>query len=234
MSTISDNLSRIREGIQRAASDTGRSFSEITLIGVSKNHSAESIREAFAAGLRHFGENRVQEWEGKRAQLADISGKITSHLIGHLQSNKVARAAKSFDYIDSVDDFSLAQKLDRSCGENPAATKVPVLIEVHLGPEETKAGVTEDALPQLAERILDFRFLHLQGLMCIPPFAENLEEARPYFAQLRRLKEKLETHLRIPLPRLSMGMSHDFEIAISEGATEIRVGTAIFGSRETP
>jgi PLP dependent protein len=231
MSTISDNLSRVRERVHIAASKAARNPDDITLIGVSKTHPAESIREAFAAGLRHFGENRVQEWEGKRTQLADISPKFTSHLIGHLQSNKVARAARTFDRVDSVDDFSLAQKLNRAVAENPAAPGLPVLLEVHLGAEETKSGVLAEALPQLAERILEFHSLHLQGLMCIPPYAEDPQEARAFFIQLRTLQEKLQTHLNIPLPRLSMGMSHDFEIAIAEGATEIRVGTAIFGTR---
>ncbi|MGB2627118.1 MAG: YggS family pyridoxal phosphate-dependent enzyme [Candidatus Acidiferrum sp.] len=234
MSTIADNLARIRERIESAASRAGRNADEITLIAVSKNHSAEAIREAWAAGVRHFGENRVQEWEGKRTQLAGITGAYTSHLIGHLQSNKAARALKAFDRIDSVDEFSLAQRLNRLAAETPAASKLPVLLEVHLGNEETKTGVTEDALPQLAERILEFPSVSLEGLMCIPPFAENPEETRSFFAQLRALKEKLETHLGIALPRLSMGMSHDFEIAIAEGATEIRVGTALFGSRVIP
>lgn len=234
MTTISENLSRIRERIHSAASMAARNPDEITLIGVSKNHSAEAIREAFEAGLRHFGENRVQEWEGKQAQLADISRKCTAHLIGHLQSNKAVRAAKSFGRIDSVDDFALAQKLNRAVAENPATPKLPVLIEVQIGGEQTKSGVTEEALPQIAERILEFHSLHLHGLMCIPPYAENPEEARPYFVQLRVMKDKLEAHLNISLPRLSMGMSHDFEIAIAEGATEIRVGTAIFGTRAAP
>lgn len=231
MSTISDNLSRVRERIDIAAAKAARHPADITLIGVSKNHPAEAIREAFAAGLLHFGENRVQEWEGKRLHLAEISSKFTSHLIGHLQSNKAARAAKSFNHIDSVDDLSMAQKLNRAVAENPAPGKLPVLLEVHIGGEETKTGVAEAALPQLAERILELNSLRLQGLMCVPPYRENPEEARPYFVQLRTLKEKLEAHLKIPLPRLSIGMSHDFEVAISEGATEIRVGTAIFGTR---
>ena len=234
MSTIADNLSGIRKRIERAASAAGRNPDEITLIGVSKNHPAESLREAFTAGLRHFGENRVQEWEAKRIQLSDISSRFTAHLIGHLQSNKAARAANSFDSIDSLDDFSLAQKLNRAVAENRAGSKLPVLLEVHIGGEETKTGVMQEALPQLAERILEFPSLTLEGLMCIPPFAENPEQARPHFTQLRELKETLEAHLGIPLPRLSMGMSHDFEVAIAAGATEIRVGTAIFGSRVIP
>jgi PLP dependent protein len=231
MSLISDNLCRVRERIQAASAKAGRDADQVMLVGVSKNCPAEAIREAFIAGVRHFGENRVQEWEGKRAQLAGISGEFTSHLIGHLQSNKAARAAKSFDFIDSVDDLSLGQKLNRSLAENPSGAKLPVLLEVHIGGEDTKTGIAKVALPQLAERILELNFLQLQGLMCIPPYAANPEDARPYFFQLRRLKETLETSLKISLPRLSMGMSHDLEIAIEEGATEIRVGTAIFGTR---
>lgn len=231
VSTIAQNLSLVHERIRRAASNAGRNPAEITLIGVSKNHPAEAIREAYLAGLHHFGENRVQEWEGKRAQLGGALGKFTSHLIGHLQSNKAARAVEAFDSVDSVDDISLAQKLHRSAAGKLPAAILSVLVEVHLGGEATKSGVTEEALPQLAERILEFPFLHFEGLMCIPPFAENPEKARPYFARLRALKANLEESLNISLPRLSMGMSNDFEMAIAEGATEIRVGTAIFGSR---
>jgi len=229
--TIAQNLRQIHERIVRAAAKAGRNPAEVTLIGVSKTHPPDSIREAYAAGLRHFGENRVQEWEGKRAQLADLSSKITSHLIGHLQSNKVIRAAKSFDILDSIGDFSLAQRLHRAVAENSPGTKLPVLLEVHIGGEESKSGVAQDDLTQLAERILEFASLDLQGLMCIPPFTEDPEGARPHFALLRSLCEKLATHLHHPLPRLSIGMSHDFEIAIEEGSTEVRVGTALFGAR---
>lgn len=229
--TIADNLSLIQERMGRAAAKVSRRVEEITLIGVSKNQPAEAIREGYAAGLRHFGENRVQEWEGKRGELGGLAGKITSHLIGHLQSNKAARAANAFDCVDSLDDFALAQRLTRAAAENQPGKKLPVLLEVHIGGEESKSGVAQDALTQLAERIVEFPALELQGLMCIPPFKEELEEARPHFVLLRTLQEKLAAHLGKPLPRLSMGMSHDFEIAIEEGATEIRVGTAIFGSR---
>ena len=228
---IAQNLLRIQTRIAQAAEKAKRHPEEITLIAVSKTHPASAIREAYAAGLRHFGENRVQEWEAKRLELADISAACTWHLIGHLQSNKVARAAKYFDRIDSVDDFSLAQKLDRAPAESAPRRMLAVLIEVHLGGEETKTGVGEANLTQLAEQILTFPHLDLQGLMCIPPYTENPESARPHFAHLRSLKEKLEAYLHRPLPVLSMGMSHDFEVAISEGATEIRVGTALLGAR---
>ncbi len=229
--SIADNLSRIHERIAVAAAKAHRKPEEITLIGVSKTHPAEAIREAYKTGLRHFGENRVQEWEGKRDGLADITSVSTFHLIGHLQSNKAARAAKYFDRVDSIDDFSLAQKLDRAASEKSFSTRLRVLIEVHIGGEESKSGVSEAGLVSLAEQILTLPHLNLEGLMCIPPFSEDPEEARPYFAQLRRLQEMLQTRLQVKLPVLSMGMSHDFEIAIQEGSTEVRVGTALFGTR---
>ena len=229
--SLADNLSHIRERISIAAGKAHRKPEEITLIGVSKTHPAEAIREAYEAGLRHFGENRVQEWEGKRDRLADIRSGSTFHLIGHLQSNKAARAAKYFDRVDSVDDFSLAQKLDRAASEKSLSARLPVLIEVHIGGEESKSGVSEAGLVPLAEQMLSLPRLSLEGLMCIPPFSEDAEEARPYFAQLRRLQETLQTRLQVTLPVLSMGMSHDFEIAVQEGSTEVRVGTALFGTR---
>ncbi len=225
--TIRENLQRIRERIAEAAAVAGRKAEEIELIGVSKTHPAEVIREAYEAGLRHFGENRVQEWERKLGALADLQA--TWHLIGHLQSNKAARAAKAFHCVDSVDDFALAQRLDRANAEK-APARLRVLIEVHAG-EETKSGVAEASLFELAEKILSLGNLRLAGLMCIPPFFEEVEKVRPYFARLRQLREQLETRLDQRFPVLSMGMSHDFEGAILEGATEVRVGTALFGTR---
>jgi len=229
ISTIAGNLERVREQIADAAHRAGRKPEEVLLIGVSKTHPAEAVRAAHAAGLRHFGENRVQEWEGKLPALADLQG--TWHLIGHLQSNKAARAAKAFHAIDSVDDWALAQRLDRAKAEKKSGEKLRVLIEVHLGGEESKSGVSEAELPGLAENIAGCEHLHLAGLMCIPPFRENAEEVRPFFRTLRELRDGLERRLRMQLPVLSMGMSHDFAAAIHEGATEIRVGTAIFGTR---
>lgn len=228
---IQDNVREMQERIAAAAAKAGRRPEEITLIAVSKTHPAEAIREAFAAGLRHFGENRVQEWEGKRAGVEDLAGHW--HLIGHLQSNKAARAAKTFHSVDSVDDFALAQRLDRARAEVPGQGTLRVLIEVRVAAEETKSGVEEEQLPELAEKICGLAQLELAGLMCIPPFLEDIEKVRPYFAQLRGLKERLETGLGRKLPALSMGMSQDFEAAIAEGATEVRVGTALFGERET-
>ena len=226
---IRENLSQIRERIARAADRSGRRSDEVTLIAVSKTHPAEAVREAFAAGLRHFGENRVQEWEGKRTAVADLAGYW--HLIGHLQSNKAARAARLFDSVDSVDDFALAQRLERARAEGATGPNLRVLIEVRAAPEESKSGVEREALSELAEKICGLSHLELAGLMCIPPLFEVAERARPYFAELRRLREQLELRLGRGLPVLSMGMSHDFEVAIAEGATEVRLGTALFGVR---
>ncbi len=227
--SIRENLARVQERIAIAAHRAGRRAEEITLIGVSKTHPAEAIREAYAAGLRHFGENRVQEWEGKQSGIMGL--RVTWHLIGHLQSNKASKAAKLFDCIDSVDDFVLAQKLNRVRGEKEGAPKLRVLIEVHIASEEAKSGAEIDELPVLTEQVAALPILDLAGLMCIPPFAENAEETRPFFARLRELRDGLKKRIGRELPVLSMGMSHDFEVAIEEGATEVRVGTALFGTR---
>lgn len=227
---IRGNVLRVRDRIVSAARRAGRAAEEITLIGVSKTHPPEAIREAYEAGLRHFGENRVQEWEGKHPGVQDLQG--TWHLIGHLQSNKAAKAAKLFDSIDSVDDFALAQRLDRARREASASGRLRVLIEVHIAQEATKSGAEMEDLPELAERIAGLSKLELRGLMCIPPFAEDAEPSRPFFRRLRELRDGLAKQLGRALPVLSMGMSHDYEVAIEEGATEVRVGTALFGRRE--
>ncbi len=255
--SVRENLLRLEERIAQAAHRAGRHEQEITLIGVSKTHPTELIREAYAAGLRHFGENRVQEWEGKRAGTEGLAA--TWHLIGHLQSNKAAKAAKLFHTVDSVDDFSLAQKLDRARAEAAIPGKLRVLIEVRVAQEETKSGAEIEALPALAEKVAELPRLELAGLMCIPPFFLPVEAGRqpgssqslsnsvglqpgavspadavrPYFRRLRELRDELTTKLGLKLPVLSMGMSHDFEVAIEEGATEVRVGTALFGTRGT-
>ncbi len=227
--SIRENLSRIQERIALAARRAGRSAGEITLIGVSKTHPAGAIREAFEAGVRHFGENRVQEWEGKRAGTEGLTA--TWHLIGHLQSNKAARAARLFHSVDSVDDVGLAQRLDRARAEAGITGKLRVLIEARVASEETKSGVEIAELPALAEEVANLPKLELCGLMCIPPYLEDAERVRPYFRRLRGLRDDLVKRIGLALPVLSMGMSHDFEVAIEEGATEIRVGTALFGQR---
>ena len=227
--SVRENLLRIQERIANAAAQAGRNAVEITLIGVSKTHPANAIREAFEAGVRHFGENRVQEWEGKRAGTEGLAA--TWHLIGHLQSNKAVRAAKLFHSIDSVDDLALAQRLDRARVEAGITGTLRVLIEVRVAPEETKTGAEIQDLPRLSEEAARLPRLKLAGLMCIPPFLEQAEQVRPYFRRLRELRDQLSKALGLTLPVLSMGMSHDFEVAIEEGATEVRVGTALFGSR---
>jgi PLP dependent protein len=230
LQTIATNLAKIREGIARAAERAGRCAEEITLVAVSKTHPAESIVAAYQAGVRHFGENRVQEWESKQPKLMDLDA--TWHLIGHLQSNKARRAAHLFRRVDSLDDLALAKKLHAAADAEGKC--LPVLIEVHLGGEETKSGVAEADLATLAASIAPFAHLDFAGLMTIPPFFEDLELVRPYFRKLRELREGLSRQLGRALPILSMGMSHDFEVAIEEGATEIRVGTALFGARVVP
>jgi pyridoxal phosphate enzyme (YggS family) len=227
--SLRQNLLQIKERIAAAARRAGRRPEEITLIGVSKTHPAEAIREAYEAGLRHFGENRVQEWEGKRDGVEDLQGRW--HLIGHLQSNKAARAAKLFHSVDSVDDFALAQRLDRARVELGTGEKLRVLIEVRVADEEAKSGVPVAELSELAGKILELPQLELAGLMCIPPFLEDAELVRPYFRMLRELRDKTAAEIGRALPVVSMGMSHDFESAIEEGATEVRVGTALFGAR---
>src|SRR5229473_2025247 len=228
--SVRENLLRIQERIAGAAARAGRRADEVTLIAVSKTHPASAIVEAYEAGIRHFGENRVQEWEGKREGTEGLEA--TWHLIGHLQSNKAARAARLFHSVDSVDDFAVAQRLDRARVEAGITGKLRVLMEVRVAPEETKSGVEIDELPALAEKMAELPRLELAGLMCIPPYLQNAEQVRPYFRRLRELRDELTGKLGITLPVLSMGMSHDFETAIEEGATEVRVGTALFGTRD--
>jgi hypothetical protein len=226
---IAVNFRRVQERIADAARKAGRRAEEITLIGVSKTQPAEAVRAGYEAGLRHFGENRVQEWEGKRNALGDLQA--TWHLIGHLQSNKAARAAGIFHSVDSVDDFALAQRLDRARDGQSEVPKLRVLLEVRVEEEESKSGVKIEEVEALAQKVAALTQLELAGLMCIPPFLEGAEKVRPYFHRLRELRDSLAKKTGRDLPVLSMGMSHDFEVAIEEGATEVRVGTAIFGSR---
>lgn len=224
---IAENVKRVLERVARAAAKSNRRADEITIVAVSKTFPPELIERAFEAGLRHFGENRIQEWEGKRLKIEHLGA--AWHFIGHLQSNKARRAVHLFDRVDALDGISLAQKLDSAAAEEKK--RLPVLIEVHLSEEASKSGVVEKDLRPLAEAVLQLPHLELRGLMTIPPYFEEPERARPYFRKLRALRDELASALGAPLPVLSMGMSHDFEVAIEEGATEIRVGTDIFGSR---
>ena len=227
-SSIATNLERVSERVARAATRAGRNADEITIVAVSKTFPAETIRAAHEAGLRHFGENRIQEFEAKQATQLGFADAVW-HFIGHLQSNKARRAVHLFDRIDSIDGVGLAQKVDAAAAEE--VKRLPVLIEVRLGDEETKSGVQDSETLPLAETIRGFTHVELHGLMTIPPYSEDPEGARPYFRRLRELRDSLRSELRLQLPFLSMGMSHDFEVAIEEGANEIRIGTALFGER---
>jgi pyridoxal phosphate enzyme (YggS family) len=235
ISLVDANLGDVRGRIARAAARAGRRAEDVTLIAVSKTHPAEVIRAAFDAGVRHFGENRVQEWESKRGALSDLDA--TWHLIGHLQSNKARRAGQIFHCVDSIDDLALAAKLDGIVADPANATlskKLPVLIEVQLAAEESKSGVREGDLAALIEAFAKLAQLELRGLMAIPPFLEDAEAVRPYFRKLREIRDGMRRQFARGdefLPELSMGMSHDFEVAIEEGATQVRVGTALFGAR---
>jgi pyridoxal phosphate enzyme (YggS family) len=228
-SSVQENVLHVRQRITAAARRAGRLPEEITLIAVSKTQSADVIREAYDAGVRHFGENRVQEWEAKHGVVKDLPA--TWHLIGHLQSNKAARAAGLFHSVDSVHDFALARRLDHARVELAGLGQLRVLLEVRVEHEAEKSGVEITQLSELAEEMVKLPRLEFAGLMCIPPLFEDVEEVRPYFRRLRELRDVLRGQLSRALPVLSMGMSHDFEVAIEEGATEIRVGTALFGTR---
>jgi PLP dependent protein len=224
--TIAENVARVGEQIKQAAGRAGRRPEDITLVAVSKTIPVERMQEAFSAGVRHFGESRTQEWEAKAPLLADLDA--TWHLVGHLQRNKAARALTLFHEIDSLDSLPLAEKLERGAGDG---RQLPVLIEVRLDPAAKKAGCEPEELPRLAEGLLLMPHLELRGLMTVPPLVGAIEDARPYFRRLRELRDNLASQISSPLPELSMGMSRDFEIAIEEGATQIRVGTAVFGVR---
>jgi pyridoxal phosphate enzyme (YggS family) len=226
---IQDNIARVEERIAAACQRSGRRREDVKLLAISKTHPAESIRAAFDAGLCDFGENRVQEAKAKRPLLADVD--VTWHLVGHLQSNKARAARELFDWVHSVDSLRLAVKLDQAAG--PADPPLPVLIEVNLGDEISKAGVRASDAPALAEQIAQLATLELRGLMVIPPFLANPEDVRSSFCQLRELAEEIESRKlpNVTMRELSMGMSHDFEVAIEEGATLVRIGTALFGPR---
>ena len=231
MNKIAFNIQTLRERIAMAAGACGRSPDEITLLAISKTFPKEIISEAVEAGLRRFGENRVQEAENK-IPLVPKEPKLEWHLVGHLQSNKARRAAELFDVIHSLDSKKLAAKLNQACGD--LGKTLSVLLQIDLGEEETKFGVPPSQIRELVASVSESSHIRLDGLMAIPPFFENPESVRPYFVKLREWKDRLESEQPGCLGRqhLSMGMSHDFEIAIQEGATIVRIGTAIFGSRK--
>lgn len=224
MPSIAENLDAIKAQIATAAARVGRDPSEIQIISVSKTHPAPVLREAMQAGMSVFGENKLQEAEGKILAI----GRNTAewHLIGHLQSNKARKAVQLFDVIHSIDSKNLAQRLERICAEE-GHDDLKVLIQVDLAGEETKSGVVHSDLPTLIDFLKSCEHLKLIGLMILPPFFEDPEATRPYFRRLREMRDEL-----LPNGELSMGMSNDFEVAIEEGATMVRIGTAIFGGRQ--
>jgi pyridoxal phosphate enzyme (YggS family) len=230
--SIAENLAQVRERIAVAVRRAGRLQEEVELMAVSKTFPAERIREAYDAGLRRFGENRVQEFAGKIEALRDLHN-AEWHLIGHLQTNKAAKAVELYHAVDSVDSLRLAQKLD-SCAQQ-LGKKLQVLIEINVGGEAAKSGVAPESR-ELEDLLLEapkLEHLDFRGLMTVPPFADDPFEARPYFRKLRELRDQIAAR-RLPavdMRTLSMGMSHDFEVAIEEGSTCVRVGTAIFGER---
>jgi PLP dependent protein len=226
---IKESLKQVRRRITLAAKRAGRDPKEITLVAVSKTHPASVLRKAMAAGVSVFGENKVQEAESK---IAEIGRAARWHLVGHLQKNKARKAVQLFDVIHSLDSPELAHRLERVC-EEEGRSLLSVLIQIDLAGETTKSGVAERDLQLLVEVMKRCRRLRLEGLMAIPPMAEDPEETRLYFTRLREIRDRLanENIFANGIGHLSMGMSHDFEAAIEEGATIIRVGTAIFGER---
>ena len=216
-------MARINERIAQAAHRSGRDPGEVKLVTVSKTHPAAVLREAIAAGATILGENKVQEAESKITEIGRDAAEW--HLIGHLQSNKARRAVQLFDVIHSVDSLELAQRLERICVEEDHG-ELTVFVHVDLAGEETKSGIAESDLDELVAFLKGCKCLKFNGLMILPPFFDDSEATRPYFKRLREIRDMI-----IPGGELSMGMSHDFEVAIEEGATVVRVGTAIFGER---
>lgn len=237
-STFAQRLERIENEIATACTRAGRRREDVRLMAVSKVHPSSAIREAFAAGLRLFGENRVQEFAQKSTELADLlhpenADAPVFHLIGHLQSNKSAKAVELFDAVDSVDSLRLAERLQEAA--QARGRRLPILLEIKLSHEETKTGLdpASQELRDLLERMPSMPALELRGLMTVPPWDEDPEHARPYFRRLRELRENLsQAHPHLRLDDLSMGMSGDFAVAIEEGSTEVRLGTALFGQRK--
>jgi PLP dependent protein len=233
--SLATNISLIRERTEAAARRAGRAADEIALMAVSKTQPPERIRAAYETGLRLFGENRVQEFAEKAGALHDLRD-ADWRMIGHLQGNKAAKAVDLFSSVDSVDSLKLAEKLNAAA--SIIGKRLNVLIEINVGGEEAKSGVAPEssALEELLAAAPRFEMLAFRGLMTVPPFTEDPEGARPYFRKLRELRDAIAARKlpRVSMDQLSMGMSHDFEVAIEEGSTCVRVGTAIFGARVKP
>ena len=226
MSSIAENLERVREQIASAAANSGRSADDVELVAITKTHPAEQVREAIEAGQTLFGESRVQE---ARAKIPELSSNIRWHFVGHLQKNKVRQALPLFEMIHSVDSLALAQDINRIAEEEGLYPRV--LLEVNVAGEGSKFGFAPDDLRKQMEALLTLPRLSIEGLMCIPPLAVESEDSRKFFVEVRELRDSLEKEFNMKLPQLSMGMTQDFPIGIDEGATLVRVGTAIFGER---
>ncbi len=229
MSSITERVAEVQGRLSRAIEKAGRDPAEVALMAVSKNHGPDAVREAAAAGLTLFGENRVQE---AAAKIPESPGHLRWHLIGHLQRNKVRFAVELFEAIHSVDTLKLAETIQRHCEE--AGRRMQILLEVNVSGEAVKFGFKPDEVPEVLRRSAEWSRLEITGLMTMPPFTEDPEGARPHFRKLRELRDRWQDETGVPLPVLSMGMTHDMEVAVEEGSNVVRIGTAIFGARPKP
>jgi PLP dependent protein len=229
MSLIAENLERVREQIAQAAAKAGRSVEDVELVAISKTHAAEKVREAIEAGQDLFGESKVQE---ARVKIPELPSKARWQFVGHLQKNKIRHALPLFELIHSVDSLALAQDINRIAEEEGLHPRV--LLEVNVAGEGSKFGFDPEKLRSEMESLLAFSRLSILGLMCIPPIADEAEASRKYFVALRELRDRVQSEFRVDLAQLSMGMTQDFPVAVEEGATLVRVGTAIFGERSRP
>ena len=229
MGSIVENLERVREQIAQAAAKSGRSVDDVDLVAISKTHEAEKVREAIEAGQSLFGESRVQE---ARVKIPELPSNLRWHFVGHLQKNKIRHALPLFELIHGVDSLALAQDVNRIAEEDGLHPRV--LLEVNVAGEGSKFGFQPDKLCTEMESLLALPRLSILGLMTIPPIADEAEASRKYFVELRELRDRLQTEFHVDLAQLSMGMTQDYTVAVEEGATLVRVGTAIFGERSKP
>jgi pyridoxal phosphate enzyme (YggS family) len=229
MASIAENLERVREKIAQAAAKAGRGIGEIELVAISKTHDAEKVRAAIEAGQTLFGESRVQE---ARVKIPELPSNLRWHFVGHLQKNKIRHALPLFEMLHGVDSLALAQDINRIAEEEGLHPRV--LLEVNVAGEGSKFGFKPETLRAEMESLLGLSRLSIEGLMTIPPLDEEAEASRRYFVDLREMRDALEQEFRMKLPHLSMGMTNDFTVAVEEGATLVRVGTAIFGERSKP
>jgi pyridoxal phosphate enzyme (YggS family) len=227
MGSIAENLERVRAQIAEAAKKSGRNIEDVDLVVITKTHPTEKVREAIEAGQTLFGESRVQE---ARVKIPDLPSNLRWHFVGHLQKNKIRHALSLFELFHGLDDVDLAQQMDRVAAEEGMYPRV--LLEVNVAGEGSKFGFQPNKLREQMEELLALPRVTIEGLMCIPPLAKEAEHSRKYFVHLRELRDALEKEFAVKLPQLSMGMTQDFVVAVEEGATLVRVGTAIFGERK--